>query len=112
MPLISSSVKSSSGLMQVRVSDHGGKSAIWRNSLFTDAPEESCTDRPRLPHERHLSLTMMLLSLFHLHSLYLLLFRLVCLDVLHSYVMNMCLDAGVRPVHAYTENFINHLPLR
>jgi len=76
-------------------------SVIWRDSLFTDAPEKLSTDRAGFPQECYLSLAASLLGLSHFLGLCLLLFFLVRPDILYGYVMNVCFDARVRPVHTY-----------
>jgi len=68
---------------------------ISRDSLFANAPEKSGTDGTGFSQERHLSFTVFLLSLFHLLGLHLLLFFLVRLNDLCSYVTGVRLDVGM-----------------
>ena len=73
--------------------------AIWWNLLFTNALEESSAARTRFPQECYLSLTTLLLNLSHHLGLHPLLFFLVCLNILHGDVMNMCLNIIMQPIH-------------
>ena len=70
--------------------------------------EESSADRTRFPQGYHLSLTVLHLSLLDLLDLYLLLFSIVYLDVLHSRMANVCPDLQMRSIYACSKASMRH----
>ena len=54
-----------------------------------------------------MSLTTLFLNLSHFLGSHLLLFFLMCLDILRGDVVDVRSDAVVRPIHAYDSAFVN-----